>query len=100
MSLTMILAQDRRLAILLTLNEAAGFVLNEDALKLVLGSLGTIVSGDTLRGDLAWLEQQGMTRTEKLAVTSGELWMAHLLPLGQDVSGGVPFHGVARPRAH
>jgi hypothetical protein len=100
MSLTVIIAQDRRVAILLTLTEAAGFVLNEDALKLVLHSQGTVVSTDVLRGDLSWLEQQALVRTEKLAVAFGELWIAHLLPLGVDVARGVQFPGVARPRAH
>jgi hypothetical protein len=99
MSLTSILAEDRRLAILLTLMEASGYELNEDALKQVLRLLAHVVTQDVLRGDLSWLSEQGLVRVEKIPVTSGELWIAHLTGNGQDVANGAPYPGIARPRA-
>jgi hypothetical protein len=99
MSLTSIMAEDRRLALLLSLMEAGGFELNEDALRLMLRSLGHVVTYDVLRGDLNWLSEQGLIRIEKLPVNSGELWIAHLLGRGQDVADGAAYPGIARPRA-
>ena len=99
MSLTSILAEERRLAILQTLEVAPGYELNEDTLRLALKTQARNVTHDVLRGDLAWLESQDLVRVQKLPVASGELWLGHLRPTGQDVVGGAPFPGVARPRA-
>ena len=100
MSLTHIMAEDRRAAILATLAESQGYTLNEDTLKLALDHLGHRVTQDQLRGDLYWLASQGLVRNDREHVTSGELWIVHLLGSGQDVANGAPFPGIARPRAH
>jgi len=99
MSLTAIMAEDRRLAILLTLYESSGYELNEDTLKLALRTMAHVVTQDVLRGDLAWLADAGLVRNEEQRVNSGVLWIAHLTGKGQDVADGVPYPGIARPRA-
>ena len=100
MSLSEIMTEDRRAAMLATLAESTGFTLNEDTLKLALDHLGHRVTQDQLRGDLNWLVQQGLARVEKDHVTSGELWIVHLTASGQDVANGATYPGIARPRAH
>lgn len=100
MSLTAALAEQRRLLILVTLCEATDYELNENSLKLVMDSEGHHVTQDTRRADLDWLEQQGLIRVEKLPVSGGVLWKAHLMGNGEDVANGARFPGVARPRAH
>ena len=100
MSLGTIMAEDRRAAILATLAETNGYSVNEATLKLVLDRLGHRVTQDQLRGDLNWLAQQGLVRNEVEHVTSGDLWIVHLLASGQDVANGAVFPGIARPRAH
>jgi hypothetical protein len=96
-ALAEIIAEDRRLAVLRTLEEAPGTQLNEGALQHVLGHLGHQVGHDIVRADLAWLEKHGLVRTEKLPVASGELWLAKLTLAGADVSTGRSHHpGVAR----
>lgn len=100
MSLSSIMAEDRRLAILLALMEAGDYELNENTLKLVLRQLGHAVTQDVLRGDVNWLSDQGLTRIGVHHVSGGELWIAHLTGAGQDVANGTAWPGIARPRAH
>lgn len=93
-----IIAQDRRLAILRTLDEASERQLNEGALHHVLNHLGHSISHDMLRADLGWLEQHGLVRVQKLDVPRGELWLAKLHQSGADVAHGRSNHpGVSRP---
>lgn len=99
MSLTSIIAEDRRLAILLTLMEAGGYELNEDTLRLALRQLGHIVTHDVLRGDINWLAEQDLVRNDVQRVTSGDLWIARLSGKGQDVADGMSYPGIARPKA-
>ena len=99
MSLTAIMAEDRRLHILAALAEAVGFELNETALRVVLRAFAHNVTGDVVRGDLTWLTDHGMIRVRHLEQPEGTLWIAHLRQAGQDVAAGAPYPGIARPRA-
>lgn len=93
-----IIAQDRRLAILRTLDEAPSSQLNEGALHHVMSALGHGVSQDLLRADIVWLEEQRLAKRTTLDVPRGELWLAKLTGFGADVANGRSHHpGVARP---
>ena len=100
MSMADLLHEDRRLCILQCLAEAEGRALNEDLLvkQVAYFRLG-VVAPDILRGYLTWLEQHGLVRIEKLAATSGELWIATLTATGLSVSQGRKWPGVALPAA-
>ncbi len=100
MTISNILAEDRRLVILRTLSEVQKFHLNEMVLRTVLDGFGHKVARDVMRADLIWLEQHMLIRIEKLdAPTSGELWLVHLKEAGQAVAEGRFHPGVARLEA-
>ena len=97
MNLAEVIAEDRRLAILRTLDEAPATQLNEGALQHVLDRLGHTVDHDMLRADLEWLRSHGLVRTEELDVPRGKLWLAKLSTAGADVANGRSRHpGVAQ----
>ena len=97
-NLAEVIAEDRRLAALRTLDEAPSSQLNEGALQHVLGHLGHTVDRDMLRADLAWLKTHNLVRVEELEVPRGKLWIATLTGAGADVANGRSRHlGVARP---
>ncbi len=96
MSLAAILAEDRRLAILRLLDGEGGAV-NESVMQTALDALGHPVSRDVVRGEFAWLAEQGLVEVETVA---DHVQVARLTGRGEDVAGGrarVP--GVKRPRA-
>lgn len=95
MSYQDLVAQDRRLSVLLLLEASPGGVGNEALLHAALPDFGHTPSTDQVRGDLAWLAEQGLVTTRD---THG-LTVASLTGRGQDVAQGravVP--GVKRPR--
>lgn len=95
MSFGDMLREDRRGVILCALDEAGAFRLAEGTVKSVLGSFGHNVSAAEVRGDLDWLDKQGLLRLERAPLASGaELWTAQLLEAGQDVARGVRHPGV------
>jgi hypothetical protein len=105
MSLAGVLAEDRRLVVLRSLAEDAGYSANEMVLQRLLDHVGHRVARDMVRADLAFLAEHGLIRLETLAMpprdprafgATGELWVAHLLPAGEDVAKGRMHPGVAR----
>lgn len=89
-------AQDRRLAILRALLEAAQYRINSLLLQRYLEAVGHAVSKDRLAQDLAWLAEQGLVKLE--AADAAGLQVAELLPRGQDVAQGrATVPGVQRP---
>jgi DNA-binding transcriptional ArsR family regulator len=92
---TRLLAEDRRLTILRALAQDHDYSVNDFVLKRALESLGHGVSRDVLRGDLAWLRDQGLLRVREL--DDGAIWVATATEDGVDVAGGRPHPGVARP---
>ena len=91
MSLSAALQEDRRGLILTMLDEAGGMRLAESSIKSVLDLYAHRISTDQLRGDLAWLQGQGLVQID----TEGA-WIVQLLEAGLDVARGVPHPGVRR----
>ena len=90
-----LVAEDRRLSILLLLDAAPGGIGNEALLHAALPDFGHEPSSDQIRVDLAWLAEQQLVTTRD---THG-LMVATISARGQDVAGGrarVP--GVKKPR--
>ena len=85
---------DRRLRVLLALDEMPTGLANEAVLRRVLLAVGHAVSIDLLRTELAWLDEQGLAVLEQ----SDVLYVARILPRGRDVGRGlVKQPGVASP---
>ena len=92
MSFAEFATEDRRLLILLALAEAPGYTLPARLLQAFMGGKGQRASYDQVRGDLAWLEEQGLLKVQ------GED-IATLSPRGLDVGADrARCPGVARPR--
>ncbi len=97
MSFVAALQEDRRGLILSMLSEAGGHRLAEGSIKSILDTFGHRISTDQVRGDLAWLDDQGLVRVDKLSTGAGvAVWAVQLLEAGQDVAGGVAHPGVRR----
>ena len=89
-----LVAEDQRLRILQLLDKAEGFDLNAHILRDALARLGHRPSADRLRGELAWLEEQGLVTTHEV----GSTIVATATARGLDAAHGranVP--GVKRP---
>jgi DNA-binding GntR family transcriptional regulator len=88
-------AADARLCILQSLEADPGYDLNEHVLAAALDALGHSLSRDRLRGELAWLEEQGLATVTDV---SG-VHVARLTARGADAAlGRARIPGVARPR--
>jgi hypothetical protein len=96
MSLATVLAEDQRLVLLRTLSEVSGYSLNEQVLHRALATIGHNITHEVVRGHLQFLKDNGLVRIDVLPVTSGDLWVAHLMTRGQDVASGAHYPGVAR----
>jgi len=87
--------EDIRLLILQQLRDENDYAAHEHQLRMGLAAAGHTVSADSLRGHLAWLDEQG------LAVVAGStrLQVAKITARGFDVAtGAARVPGVARPR--
>ena len=97
MSMADLLAGDQRLVLLRSLAEVPGYSLNEAVLKSGLRHFGHAVGGDIVRAHLEYLARHGLLAVERIAAERGELWVATLTALGEDVARGLATHvGVAR----
>lgn len=95
MSYRDLVTADIRLAVLQVLEEDPGYSHNERILKAALGRIGHQVSGDRLRTELRWHEEQGLVAIEDV----GGLYVVKLTHRGEDVAlGRARVDGVARPR--
>lgn len=96
MSIQQILDAQQRLVILCSLLDIGGAA-NESILNDCLDQLGTgRVTRDRVKTLLAWLEEQGLVRIERLATVQ----VAHLTGRGQDTAEGrATVPGVKKPRA-
>jgi len=97
MSLTDVMAKDRRLALLRFLSEADGYSLNASVLTTALASVAHCVYRDTVEADLMLLDQHQLVTLERIKLSSGDLICATLTALGMDVVKGRPHPVVARP---
>lgn len=85
------LRQDRRLALLQTLLGAPDYTAHGHLLRAALENFGHRVSFDAVRGDLAWLAEQG------LLLAGDQIPVATLTVRGEDVARGrTQVPGVAR----
>lgn len=90
------LAEDRRLVILRVLADMPGYRTNSFLLTTLLGKFGHEPSADQVKGDLAWLQEQGLVKVDD----AQGVFVATLTTRGADVGAGravVP--GVKRPGA-
>ena len=85
---------DLRLCALRILAEASGYRANESLLGALLRAWGHVASRDRLRGELAWLREQGLVAIDEI----GGVMIATLTERGHDVaSGAATVPGVRRP---
>ena len=96
MSFAEVLAEDRRLVILRSLAEVPGCLLNEAVLRTALEHFGHKPGRDLVRADIQFLVEHRLVRIEVLRPASGELWLIHLEPAGEDVANGRHHVGVKR----
>lgn len=95
MSYSKLFAEHLRLAILQLLQQDSDYAHNEAVLQSALAALGHGVSTDRLRGELAWLAEQGLIAIDDV---SG-MQVATLTLRGADAAlGRARIPGVARPR--
>ena len=96
MSVSSVLAEDRRLVILRVLSEAS-YQANESVLRKALAAFGHGVGADVVRGDIQFLVDHGLARIEVLHPPSGaDLWLCHLTAAGDEVANGRVHPGIAR----
>ena len=89
-----LVAEDLRLTILRLLDQAEGYDLNTDILHAALARVGHRPSRDRLKGELAWLAEQGLVTTHEVA---GVL-VATATARGLDTAhGSARVPGVKRP---
>jgi hypothetical protein len=87
-------AERRRLEILRDVARAPAFTRDQTVLAHNLAETGHAVARDTLRADLAWLEEQGCL----LAQQPGGVWVVTLTARGSDVAKGLTnCPGIAHP---
>lgn len=86
--------QAARLAILQHLSGCPVYTAAETEIRAALADVGLVLSGDAVRGHLAWLDEAGL-----ILVGGGKLLRVPTLTArGQDVATGAATHpGVARP---
>jgi hypothetical protein len=95
MSLQDALTENRRLYLLKTLKQAGDYRMSDRYLQETLNAIAIGASLAIIRGDCAWLEQQGLIATS----TVGTMTIALLRPAGLDVANGVAtVPGIARPQ--
>lgn len=95
MSFQNTITEDRRLSLLLVLNETPGYSANAFLLREAVGSIyGHTASLDQVRTDLAWLSEQGLVSSR----TTADVTIATLTARGVDVATGrATVPGVKKP---
>lgn len=90
-----VVREDRRLQILLCLEASPKYAAANYQLSEVLDAYAHAVSMDVLKGDLAWLCEQGLITLAR----QGEATIARLTNRGLDAAQGRIIHpGVKRPK--
>jgi Fe2+ or Zn2+ uptake regulation protein len=86
--------EDRRLVILRLLEQSAGYRANAYLLQTALETQGHHASLDRVEGDVSWLAEQELVRSESV----GGVTIATLTTRGADVASGRAKHpGVKKP---
>jgi len=95
MGLAQVKQEDRRLLILKALASESDYAISDMVLRGLLSEYGHNESSDTIRVDIAWLEEQGLVTFEKVSVTT----VATITERGLDVANGAArVPGIRRPR--
>lgn len=95
MAMQKIMQEDRRLVILRSLNELAGYEANESIINQCLEAYAHNVSRDVIRAELAWLEEQQLISLRDVA----GYMVAKLNSRGADVATGkATVPGIKKPR--
>jgi len=76
--------QDRRLLILKALASENDYAISDMVLRGLLSEYGHTESSDTIRIDLAWLEEQGLVTIEKVSAST----VSTITERGLDVANG------------
>lgn len=88
------LREARRLALLRLMAAAPSYAASDSLLYQALPEQGVPASLDAVRGDLAWLAEQGLATVD----SAGEVRLATVTARGIDVANGLALvPGVARP---
>lgn len=94
MSFTEHLTEHRRLCLLRVLAEAPGYSANESILYQMVEDFGHSVSRDVVRGDLAWLSEQGLITKREIE----GIMIARISKRGVDAARGrTEVPGVKKP---
>ncbi len=90
-----IVTEDRRLVILRILEESAGYESNNSMVSILAREVGHAeASGDLIRTDFAWLQEQGMVTLEEIV----NVQIAKLTQRGLETAQGIiTTPGVKRP---
>lgn len=92
------LREEARLQALVCLAGAPDYTVADSVLHAALRDQGVAVSLSALRGELSWLDEQGLVVTQRPGGAMG-VTIATLTSRGLDVAQGLSFPpGVARPR--
>jgi len=95
MGLAQVKQEDRRLLILKALAAENDYSISDMVLRELLSQYGHTESSDTIRVDIAWLEEQGLVTLEKVGMAT----VATITERGLDVANGAArVPGVRRPR--
>lgn len=87
--------ENRRLALLRFLADDPDYAMNDSVIQTALSSIGHGVSRDAVRGDFAWLAEQGLLTVE---VVMDKIHVATITARGVDVARGhASVPGVSRP---
>jgi len=82
------LARHRRSVILRVLATAPGYAANESLLREMLAGHGLAATRAQIRGDIAWLAEQGLLSAERIA----DIMIARITADGEDVAAGRSHH--------
>ncbi len=95
MGLAQVKQEDRRLLVLKALASESDYAISDTVLRSLLREYGHAESADTIRTDIAWLEEQALLTTEKVSV----MIVATITERGIDVANGhASTPGIRRPR--
>lgn len=89
------LTEDRRLSLLLVLEQTPGYSTNAFLLRDAIADIyGHVASMDQVAGDIAWLTEQGLVTSR----TAGDVTLATLTSRGADAAAGrATVPGVKKP---
>lgn len=94
MSFAKVQQEDRRLVILIVLLQSDQYSANEHLVRAMLDSWAHNIGRDLLRGEFAWLSEQGLIKVSIF----GDLQVAQLTARGKDVAEGrTSVPGVKKP---